>query len=309
MQTLFDLYGTIPYRIDKSEMALALSACGHRGLTIAGPESLCYFTKVDGEIEGWVLARDTNPHPIPYLYMLQYPGASDRRWVTSDARFTFGLSPLTKLLRMVIYAMDDDSTVDVSISCPTVDIANHRLGSVNYPLFSLTPDHGSSPLNTAPSEIHHALLTKVGASTSVCALIWLPVIGGLNADSFKFCGYPGPALVIGHDCRPMYPGKVDPSIAIPASFAGVAWDQGTYDGAGSWTSTVVLSAGTWTFHPIGTLDQDELHNALATRANVGIQGTVGFFDHPNILYKGNRYTLPFMYPGTALYSNLTSKNF
>lgn len=290
METLFSLYGTIPYRIDKSEIALALSQSGHLGMTIMSPESLTFVTKIAGALEGWILTANANPHPIPYAYMLNSGSALKNRWVTHDDRYGVGSKNLQgKCVKLSLYASDDGTSSIVSMSVPQMDVGNRRIGGLLYPHHN---NGGvSSPIPTGLSEIHNAIISRKPTTmfgVPICVIGTFPILGGLaSADSIKFCGYPGASMILYHDSSPLFPFTLNPALAIPATWDTTAFSIGTYDAVGTWTEVEAKGVITFAFHKIGTLTPTQIQTALyGKRTHIELWLTSTLIDHPDLLYEG-----------------------
>jgi hypothetical protein len=263
METLFSLYGSIPYRINKSELLLGLATSGHHSVSILSKEALIYATKINGALEGWVLAPGVNPHPIPFLYLMNSGTSSDRRWVTNDARYGLIAPTLVQGIFFTIYATDDGTSCEISISSPQVDYGRVRLGGLVY------PDNGGSgatfPINAEVNELSRIIISRNPTalfSGPVAVRGFLPMIGGtLSTDTTKHAGYPGSGVVIYHNSSALFPFGMNLANPIPATWTAGAWEVGTYDAGGIWTAAESLPAEVYTFYQLGTLTPTQIQTA------------------------------------------------
>jgi hypothetical protein len=255
----------VDYWLSKSELALQLSTSGRKSVTIMGPDSVVFATKVDGRLEGWVLAPENNVHPIPFAYLSNgYIG--DPKWV----RRRDAISPRNLSCKLMIGLVSVSSTAPlamVSIACGLVQSGRQLIGGITYPY--LSGSTASQRITAGINEVNNIPLSY-RSGTKVCASFIMPIIGGdLSTDALKKAHYPGLSLIVWHDGSPLYPHGVPATLPIPATVTFNAQEVGYYDAGGAWVLSETITP-TFRFYPLGTLSPTNLNAAISSRDKIAI---------------------------------------
>jgi len=298
-----------PYYISKSELALQLTTSGRLGMTIIGPDSLIFVTKINGLLEGWALIQSTVlSHPIPFFYLLDL--IILRSWRVTD--INYGATRYLEIKMLMLYLVSDMWAPIQPQKCSAAScvayVGTAPIGGMRYP--TIYPGILNNAHNNGIIEMRDMTIGSY-TETDLGCTIGLPIRGGrASSDAIKLTAHPGPSLILWHDSAPLFPATIDPSIAIPANYSPAPIEVGYMDntpGPNTWHVSETVTP-VFTFVPIGTLTPTQLQVILrGTRNHLSVNMDCIMYDHPTLIdgggFKGTENINRRLFaPVTALHS-------